>query len=320
MYSLKKLHVLAVAAAMTGALAACASDTGTGSGFGESAQNGKGSVVLLEQPWVDLQVENQIAKQLLEKIGYKVSNKNVSVELGVKGLETGDMDAYLGNWWPSQKISFGKSIDAGKINVLGTLLTGTEFSPAVPKQTAEKLDISSLADLDKNAGKFGKQIYGIEPGTPGNQTVQKMIDEDAYGLGDWKLVESGTPAMLTQVKRAVKKDQPIVFLAWTPHWMAIEFGTVFLNDPKKVWDGAGEIRAVTRAGYAKKEPEITKFLSNLEFTPDEAGQFYFDRDKKGKSLQQIASAWVKDNPDKVKEFLEEVKSADGEPAETKISG
>jgi glycine betaine/proline transport system substrate-binding protein len=285
----------------------------------DSGGGGSGtSVTLVEQPWVDLQTENEISKQLLTKLGYSVKINSVSVELGAQALSTGDADAYLGNWWPSQKPTYASLIDGGKVKVVSTLMKGTEYAPAVPGDTAERLGITSLADLDKHAAAFGRRIYGIEAGSPGNETIQKAIDDDAYGLGDWKLVASGTPAMLAQVEKFQATGKPIVFLGWSPHWMTVQFKTVFLADPDKVWGGAGEIRTVTGSGFDKSAPQITAFLRNLSFSTDEAGQFYFDRDKKKKELSEIASAWIAANPDRVKKFLTGVTSADGKPAESVV--
>ncbi len=299
----------------------CASDDAGDDGFAGDAQGGeKGSVVLAEQPWVDLQVENQIAVQLLDKLGYDASVKsNLSVETGAAAITKGQVDAYLGNWWPSQEPTFGEAIEEGKVDVLSTIVTGTEYAPAVPGDVAEKLDIDSLADLDAHAEEFGRKIYGIEAGTPGNETIQKAIDADAYGLGDWELVASGTPAMLAQVEKSQKAGDPIVFLAWSPHWMTVQFKTVFLQDPEKVWGGAGEIRTITRAGFADDNPEIAAFLKNLTFTTDEAGEFYYAHDKEGQELEAIAEKWIADNPDKVAAFAEGVKAADGSDATEKLA-
>ena len=306
------LATLGLSAVLTG----CASDSDTDDGFASSSSGGgTDSVVLAEQPWVDLQVENEIAVQVLEEIGYDASiKKNLSVENAASALGTGDIDAYLGNWWPSQEPTFGELIDGGDVDVVSTIVTGTEYAPAVPGDVAEELGVTSLADLDEHADEFGRKIYGIEAGSPGNETIQAAIDADAYGLGDWELVASGTPAMLAQVSKSQKAGEPIVFLAWSPHWMTVEFDTVFLEDPEEVWGGAGEIRTVTRAGFADENPEINEFLGNLTFTTDQAGEFYYAHDKDGEELSDIAAAWIEANPDTVASFLEGVDDADGEPA------
>lgn len=310
---------LAVVAALglSAVLSGCASSSDADDdGFASSASGGgTDSVVFAEQPWVDLQVENEIAVQVLQQIGYDASiKKNLSVENAASALGTGDIDAYLGNWWPSQEPTFGDLIDGGEVDVVSTMVTGTEYAPAVPGDVAKDLGISSLADLDEHADEFGRKIYGIEAGSPGNETIQAAIDADAYGLGDWELVASGTPAMLAQVEKSEKAGEPIVFLAWSPHWMTVQFDTVFLEDPEKVWGGAGEIRTVTRSGFADDNPDIEKFIANLTFTTDQAGEFYYAHDKDGQDLSDIAAAWIEANPDIVASFLEGVNDADGKPA------
>jgi glycine betaine/proline transport system substrate-binding protein len=312
---------LGLAAAIAALTSACASQADKGDDFIGKDGGGADTITLIEQPWVDLQVENEISRQLLEQLGYTVKIDSVSVELGAQALSTGDADAYLGNWWPSQEPTFGSLIEGGQIEVVNEeLLTGTQYAPAVPGDVADELGISSLADLDEHAEAFDHKFYGIEPGSPGNETIQAAIDADAYGLGDWTLVESGTPAMLTQVQKAQSRGDAIVFLGWSPHWMTVEFDTVFLEDPEGVWGGAGAIRTVARDGFAQDAPDINTFFSNLAFTTDEAGQFYYDHDKAGQEIRDVAAGWIKANPDKVKSFLAGVKSADGEDAEVAIFG
>jgi len=94
---------------------------------------------------------------------------------------------------------------------------------------------------------------------------------------------------------------------------------VFLEDPEKGWGGAGEIRTLTREGFADDNPAINTFIENLQFSTDEAGEFYYAHDKEGQELGEIASGWIDDNPDKVASFLEGVDDADGNPAAESLS-
>lgn len=308
------------AVGLTGVLAACSSSGGSGGGFANAPKANAKSVSLLTQPWDDLKAENEIAKQLLEKLGYNVSVDGLAVDVGAKSIETGKIDGYLGNWWPSQKPTFGTMIDSGKVKVVGTVLTGTQYAPAIPGVFAKKYNINSLAQLAAHGAEFGRKIYGIEAGSPGNTTIETMIKNNDYGLGKWSLVPSSTPAMLTQVQRSITQKQPIVFLAWSPHWMTSQFDTVFLKDPKNVWGGGGEVRSVVNADFAKKSPNVTTLLGNMKFTVDQGGQFYLLHDKKGQDYPAIATAWIKANPDQVKKFLVGVKSADGKPAASVVLG
>jgi glycine betaine/proline transport system substrate-binding protein len=291
----------------------------TSSGFSDSA-GGEHTARFVQQPWADAVVETQIAIQVLEQLGYDASTQEVSVPLGAQALATGRADAYLANWWPSQEDVFAEYLDDGTIEVVGQVLEGTQFSPAVPGYVVSDLGVESFADLDQHADAFGRKFYGIEPGAPANDTIQKMIDQDAYGLGDWELVPSSTEAMLAQVSRLSTQKKPIAFLGWSPHWMTTEFDLHFLEDPEEVWPGAGEIRSVVRADLTEDDPNLVRFVSQISVDTETASEFIRMVDKEGMSPEEVAEQWIQDNPDQLETWLNGVESVDGEPAAQVVLG
>jgi len=305
-----------VTVVLVAATAAAACSGTTTDGFATTSGGGSDAHVarFVQQPWSDLVVETQIAIDILGKLGYQASTQEVSVPLAGQALATGKADAYLGNWWPSQQPVFQKLLDEGKVEVVGTLLTGTQYAPAVPGWVADKYGVHSLADLDKYGDLFGRKIYGIEPGAPANQIIQQAIDKDAYGLGDWQLVQSSTEAMLAEVTRRTAKHQPIVFLGWSPHWMTIDFKLVFLDDPQKVWPGAGEIRVLERAGLDKQDPNLHRFLSQVKVDAASASAWIRALDKEKKPAKTVAEEWMKAHPDVVASWLKGVTDTGGKPA------
>lgn len=309
-----------LAIGLVGIAAALAACSNTGADGFATTNDGDHVARFVKQPWSDLVVETQIATQVLDELGYETSAQEVSVPLAAQALATGQADAYLGNWWPSQEAVFGEPLDEGKVKVSGTLLTGTQFSPAVPGYVAEQLGVESLADLDEHGDEFGHEILGIEPGAPANKVIQDAIDKDAYGLGDWTLVQSSTEAMLTEVSRRSAAQKPVVFLAWSPHWMAPEFDLHFLEDPESVWPGAGEIRVVSRSGLAEDDPNLHLFLSQITIDTDTASEWIASVDKEKQPAEEVARDWIDDNPDVIKSWLEGVTSVDGTPAVDVVFG
>lgn len=306
----RRLVISLVAALAAWVTAACGGQQGFESGG--AAEN---QVRLVQQPWEDLLVENQIVSQILDGLGYRTQIQELSVPLGAQALANDDADVYLGNWWPSQKPVFEKHLEAGNIEILSTLVTGTTYAPVVPKQVAEEYGVRSLADLAKKADLFGGKFLGIEPGTPGNQYILDAISEDAYGLGDWQLVQSSTPAMLAEVERNVKKGKPVVFLGWAPHWMNVDWDLVYLDDPKQVWPGAGEIRIATRKNFASDNPDVARFLSQMEIDRDTASEWIHQLSKKKIPAEKIARDWISDHPDVVDKWLDGVRTVNGASAE-----
>lgn len=252
--------------------------------------------------------------QVLTKLGYTASTQEVAVPLAAEALATRRADVYLGNWWPSQQAVFTKHLDAGAVKVAGTVLEGTQYAPTVPGKVASELGVRSLADLDAHAEAFGRKIYGIEPGAPGNETISQAIARDAYGLGDWELVASSTEAMLAEVSRRAAAGKPIVFLGWSPHWMTTEYDLHFLDDPQAVWPGAGQVRSLIRADLAKGEPNLARFISRIRVDTTTASDFIRQVDKDGKPARTVAQEWMKAHPDEITSWLEGVTSLSGEPA------
>jgi glycine betaine/proline transport system substrate-binding protein len=252
--------------------------------------------------------------QVLTKMGYSASTQEVAVPLAAEALATDRADVYLGNWWPSQQEVFAKHLDAGEVKVVGTVLDGTQYSPAVPGYVAEGLGVHSLADLDRHADAFGRKIYGIEPGAPANDTINQAIAQDAYGLGDWELVASSTEAMLAEVSRHAAAREPIVFLGWSPHWMATEYDLHFLDDPESVWPGAGQVRSLIRSKLAESDPNLVRFISQITVDTGTASDFIRAIDKDGKAAETVAREWMQAHPDQIEAWLDGVKSINGEPA------
>jgi glycine betaine/proline transport system substrate-binding protein len=301
--------VLACFAVTALALLAACQQGGGGAGPEEPFE-----ATLARQPWPGITVKTAVANQVLEEIGYRTETTEVPVEVTAQALSEGQVDGYLGNWWPSQKVTFEESIGNDSIEVVGTNLEGTLFRPAVPTFVAEELGVTSFADLDENRGAFGGEILGIEPGTPGNQTIQEAIQQDAYGLGDWELVDSSTAAMLAEVGRRIEDREPVVFLAWKPHWMAVQWDLTFLEDPEGVWPGAGEVRTLARAGLDQEQPNLHRFLSQVRVDTETQSRWILEFDKEGKPEDEVAREWISNNLDVVQGWLEGVQTSDGEPA------
>ena len=299
-------------------LAGCGSSNA--SSFGSGGGSGSHTVRLVQQPWEDLVVENQITSDILTKLGYSPSTQEVSVPLGAQALSTGKADAYLGNWWPSQQTVYGKLIGNGSVKVSGTLLTGTQYAPGIPGAMANKLHITSLADLAAHGDLFHHEILGIEPGTPGNQYILDAIKKNAYGLGKWKLVQSSTEAMLAEVGRRVARNEPVVFLAWRPHWMVVKWKVTFLADPQHVWPGAGQIRVLTRSGLQKDDPNLVRLLSQIHTDTATASAWIDAYDNKKESATDIASSWMAAHPEVLKQWLAGVKTVSGKDGAAAVAG
>lgn len=275
------------------------------------AEDAQCATVKLGDPgWSDIAVTNGIASFLLEGLGYQAQTQTLAVPIIYAGLQKGQVDVFLGNWMPAQQSNYDKFVASGEVAKLAQNLDGTEYTLAVPTYAYEA-GVKTFADLDKFADKFDHKLYGIASGSPANESIRQMIAADEFGLGDWKLVESSEQAMLVQVGRAVKRDQFVVFLGWTPHPMNVNYDMKYLRGGEKYFGESGSVNTLARKDYATQCPNVGKLLSNLNFTQDMENSIMDQVLSKQASNAEAVKAWLKANPAVLDGWLQGVTTRDG---------
>mgnify|MGYP000858944241 CR=1 FL=1 len=68
----------------------------------------------------------------------------------------------------------------------------------------------------------------------------------------------------------------------------------FLEDPKKTFGEAEEIKTYARKSFAKDQPEITLFFKNMHYS-DEAMTDLLMKMEQNKNKEEVAKQWIKDN-------------------------
>lgn len=275
------------------------------------AEDASCSTVKLGDPgWSDIAVTNGVASFILDSLGYKATTQTLAVPIIFTGMQKGQVDVFLGNWMPAQQSNFDKFVATQKVDNLGENLSGTEYTLAVPKY-AYDAGVKTFADLDKFADKFDHKIYGIASGSPANESIRKMIENDEFGLKDWKLVESSEQAMLVQVGRSVKRDQFVLFLGWTPHPMNVQFDMKYLKGGEKYFGETGSVNTLARKDYAAQCPNVAKLMGNLNFTQQMENSVMDKVLSKQASNEEAVKAWIAANPETLENWLDGVKTIDG---------
>ncbi|WP_445938168.1 choline ABC transporter substrate-binding protein [Pseudomonas sp.] len=275
------------------------------------AEDASCATVKLGDPgWSDIAVTNGIASVLLDGLGYKAQIQTLAVPIIFAGLQKGQVDVFLGNWMPAQQSNYDKFVSTGEVERLVENLSGTEYTLAVPTYAYEA-GVKTFADLNKHADKFDQKIYGIGSGAPANESIQKMIAANEFDLKDWNLVESSEQAMLVQVGRAVKREQFVVFLGWTPHPMNVQYDMRYLKGGEKYFGASGSVNTLARKGYAEQCPNVGTLLSNLTFTQEMENAIMDKVLSKQASNDEAIKAWLQANPAVVAGWLKGVTSLNG---------
>lgn len=293
-----------------GALLSVLSYAGVARADGDSCK----TIHMSDPGWTDITSTNGVTGVLLTALGYEPDIKTLSVPIGYQAMKTGEVDVFLGNWMPAQKAFVDDLNKAKAIEVVNRNLEGAKFTLAVPTYVADK-GIKGFADLQKHADDFEHKIYGIEPGAPANANIQKMIDANDFGLKGWELVESSEQAMLSQVERASKDKQPIVFLAWAPHPMNERFKIAYLAGGDAYFGanyGGAEVYTLARTGWPAKCPNAAKLFHNLTFDIGMENAL-MGSILGGQSAQDAATGWLKAHPDALTPWLTGVTTIDGKP-------
>lgn len=271
-------------------------------------------VRFVEVAWLDIEVTTATTRLVLESLGYETTSDMVSVPVAYEALATEEADIFLGNWMPSMASIANPHIEEdGTVESVRANLEGARYTLAVP-QYVHDAGVTSVADLADHQEEFGAEIYGIEPGNDGNQLIQEMIEDDAFGLGDFELVESSEAGMLSEVGSRTRNEEWIVFLGWEPHPMNTQHDIAYLADADDYFGpdyGGATVYTNVRAGYLEEAPNVGTFLENLEFTLDMENELMLMVDAEGMEAREAAQEWLQENPAILEDWLDGVRSVDG---------
>ncbi|MEV6084265.1 ABC transporter permease/substrate binding protein [Streptomyces parvulus] len=290
-----------------------------GSGDSEAVANGKNvgqgkKVTLGYVPWDEGVASTFLWKEILEQRGYEVEAKQFDAGPLYTSLAQGDIDIVTNSWLPTTHAQYWKKY-GDRLDDLGSWYDNTSLELTVP---AYMKDVNTLADLKGKAGQFGGKITGIES-SAGEMALLKDKVSKEYGLDkEYKVVDSSTPAMLAELKRAMSKKEPIVVTLWSPHWAYNDLDLKKLKDPKGAWGKGDGVHTLSRKGFAGDDPTAAKWMKDFKLDEKQLTSLEAEINKAGKGKQQDAvRTWLKSNPDLVDKLAPVAGAGGATPAEAK---
>ncbi|QFU02346.1 Glycine betaine-binding protein OpuAC precursor [Halomonas sp. THAF5a] len=268
-----------------------------------------------EVGWTDITATTALTTEVLEALGYETRIDTVSVPIAYSGMKNDDFDVFLGNWMPSMASISDPYVEDGSVDRLGANLEGAKYTLAVPQYVYDA-GVTSVTDLAEHAEKFDSSIHGIEAGNDGNQLIQDMIDDDAYGLGDWSLVDSSEAGMLAELSARTPDETWMVFLGWEPHPMNTNYDMAYLSGADDYFGpnlGGATVYTNTRGGFVEECGNVGALLENLTFTLTMENQLMGEIMDEGEDPRDAARAYLQANPDVLETWLEGVTTREGEP-------
>ncbi|WP_085726807.1 choline ABC transporter substrate-binding protein [Pseudomonas sp. R37(2017)] len=272
--------------------------------------------------WTDISVTTAVVSEVLESLGYKTRTTLLSIPVTYRSLASGkELDVFLGNWMPTTENDIRPYRDAGTVETVRANLHGAKYTLAVPEYVYDA-GLHDFADIARFKDKLNGQLYGIEPGNDGNRLIQSMIDKNAFGLKDFKIVESSEAAMLSQLKRATRKNEWMVFLGWEPHPMNTRNRMKYLSGGDDYFGpnyGQATVYTNVRKGYLSECSNVGKLLQNMEFSLTMENQLMDAVLNQNLKPRAAAKAWLKANPQVLEAWLAGVSGRDGQDGLAMVS-
>jgi glycine betaine/proline transport system substrate-binding protein len=279
---------------------------GCGGGAGSS---GNKALTLGSIGWnenIAVSTLTQIVMQ--DDLGYDGVQVKGPLELGplFEGVARGDLAAFQDVWLPNHQNYVDNPQIKTDVELLDPWYEGqTAYGIAVPDYMK---NIQSLADLN-HAGT--DEITGIEPSAAFHPVIHNKVIP-GYNL-DMKLVESSTATMLSEVDKAYKVKEPIVFLAWSPHWMNAEYDFHYLDDPKgleKPFSEPSRVTSVVNENLKDDDPQAYAFLKAISLDEAQVNELEAEINKAGAdNPEKGVRNWLQDNQDVVEPWVKAAKEA-----------
>jgi glycine betaine/proline transport system substrate-binding protein len=277
-----------------------------GCGGGWPGSSGEKTLTLGSIGWTENVAVSNLTKVVMEdELGYEEVQIKGPLELGplFQGVAGGDLAAFQDVWLPNNQSYLDKPQIKNDVELLDPWYESrTAYGIAVP----DYMDIQSLQQLDQ-AGT--DQIIGIEPSASFHPVIHNKVIP-GYDP-DMKLVESSTAAMLAELEKNYKAKEPIVFLAWSPHWMNTEYDFHYLDDPKDLqgeFNDPARITTVVNEDLSDEDPVAYAFLKAISLDEGQVNQMEADINEAGADdPEKGVRNWLKDNRDVVQPWIEAAK-------------
>jgi glycine betaine/proline transport system substrate-binding protein len=261
--------------------------------------------------WPEAVAKTNVASTIVDALGYQTEVQELGVPTVFQGLDTGDLDVFVEAWFPTMQTNFDEVQDVESVT---TNLEEATFSIAVNREACEA-GVTSHEDLAQFADRFEEggtpTIYGLEPGNDGNQVVLDMIENDQYNLSDWKLVESSTNGMLSEVDRRLGDGEWVAWTGWEPHWMNNRYDMCLLEDPEEAWGGQSHVETLVNNEFPEQFPELYTFFEQMVVTPEIQRELIDGIDNSGLSPEEFALQWLRENPEVTDNWLAGIEATDG---------
>jgi glycine betaine/proline transport system substrate-binding protein len=283
-------------------------------------------IKIANMDWTSAVLNTKIMEVMLKQYGYNVEIVNADYLASVSaGIPTGDLTLGLEYWDTTAGEAMAEADKTGTVERLGPLGPKAKeewWYPAYMKEKCPGLpDWKALNDCAEAFSTPETAPKGRYLGGP--VTWGGFDDERVEALGlNYEVVHAGTDAnMFAELESAYQRKAPILLWIYSPHWAVAKYEGEWVEfpehdpacytDPKwgtnpdMAYDCGkphGEIWKYAWAGMKDKWPTAYRIAKNYQLDAEEMNALISEVDLDGKSLEEVASAWVAAHQDKIKKW------------------
>ena len=283
-------------------------------------------IKIANMDWTSAVLNTKIMEVMLKQYGYNVEIVNTDYISSVSaGIPTGDLTLGLEYWDTTAGEAMAEADKTGTVERLGALGPAAKeewWYPAYMKEKCPGLPdwkaLNACAEAFSTPETAPKGRY-----LGGPVTWEGHDDERVEALGlNFEVVHAGTDAnMFAELESAYQRKAPILLWIYSPHWAVAKYEGEWVqfpeytpecyNDPQwgmnpdMAFDCGkphGEIWKYSWSGMKDKWPVAYQIAKNYQLDAAEMNALISQVDLDGKSLEEVATAWVAANQDKIKKW------------------
>ncbi len=286
-------------------------------------------IMVIDNNWSSQKVLARVAKQLLDKSGYKTELVTLDTQSQFAAMGTGDAHIQMEVWEGSMNASFMKEVEAGRMTDGGSHAATTreewwypnyveEICPGLPDYKA----LNACAEALSTPETAPNARYLSGPAEWHPEDVERV---EALGLNVTIVNAGSADALFGELKSAAARKEPIILFNWAPNWVGAAYPGKFVEFPRRdaenkcVTDASwginpdmtndcgaavgGYLKKGLWSGFAAKYPCANELMANIDFTGEmiDAAAALVDVD--GLDHEAAATAWIEKNVDVVKGWM-----------------